>query len=100
LNPPQTIGSGDIRANIQIATEYSATLSCDFMLVRPHPAPKQKAVVWTGSFSRSKLFEASNNLGAEGDTSALINESEFDRALSDMASSMMDDVHESMLAMF
>jgi hypothetical protein len=56
--------------------------------------------LWAQSFSRAKPFLAANQLDVPGTTSALINESEFDRALADLAVSMMDDLHESMLAMF
>jgi hypothetical protein len=95
-------GSGDQRSNILIATEYEASLGCTFTLVRRHPnlALKQKEILWSASFSRGEPFNASNQLGTQGDTSTLINESEFDRALSDLATAMMGDVHESMLAMF
>ena len=41
-----------------------------------------------------------NQLGVIGNTSALINDSEFERSLADLAASMMGDLHESMLAMF
>jgi hypothetical protein len=102
LNPGNALGAADPFANVQIATQYSATLNCSFFLVRTHPnlALKQKETVWSASFSRSEIFNASNQLGTQGDTSALINESEFDRAIGDLATAMMDDVHESMLAMF
>jgi hypothetical protein len=102
LNPGNVLGAADKFANVQIATQYSASLTCTFALVRRHPnlALKQKEILWNAGFSRSELFNASNQLGAQGDTSALINESEFDRALNDLATAMMGDVHESMLAMF
>jgi hypothetical protein len=94
------LGQGDQRSTIQIAYEYSASLTCTFSLTRVHHEPGRKDAIWGAGFSRNKLFNAANQLGPQGDTSALINESEFDRALSDLAASMMDDVHESMLAMF
>ena len=86
---------------VTVAQAYTAQLSCEFRLTRRHlTAPKQKGVVWSAHFDRSKQIPAANQLDVYGTTSALINESELDRALSDMASSMMSDVHESMLAMF
>jgi hypothetical protein len=94
LNP------ADIRANILIATEYEATLSCSFVLTRTHPVPGKRAILWTSSFSRGAPFAGNNQLGVQGDTSALINQSEFERKLVDLAASMMGDLHESMLAMF
>lgn len=91
--------SPDIRA-FSIFTEYTASLACSFSLSRKGNKKWPSKTVWRASFDRSKPFPASNQLDIPGTTSALINESEFDRALGDLASSMMDDVHESMLAMF
>jgi hypothetical protein len=93
---PSGIGPSDIR----VATEYSATLGCSFKLVRERPRPGKAPTVWQSGYTRSKPFPGANQLGVLGTTSALINESEFDRALFDLANSMMADVHESMLAMF
>lgn len=86
--------------SIQVASVYTAALTCDFVLVRRNPPPGKPAKVWNGGFSRSKPFPASNQLDVPGATSALINESEFERALGEIAVSMADDVHESMLDMF
>jgi hypothetical protein len=111
-----------------VATDYNASLNCEFnlqlvqqwydpkkygpgKLAAPPPTPTprpgsleaQRAtgqVIWSGNFSRTKPFPASNQVGAFGTTSSLINESEFDRALGDLAESMMADLHESMMAMF
>ena len=86
-----------------VATQYNATIQCSFALHRNRVerGQKDKAIlIWSASFSLSKPFPASNQLGPSGTTSPLINESEFDRALSDLATSMMANVHESMLAMF
>lgn len=83
-----------------VATEYTAVLNCIFALNRRAPRPNQKPIIWTSSFVRTKPFPAANQVDVPGTTSALINESEFDRALFDLARSMMDDVHEAMLAMF
>ena len=99
LNP------GGLGANLptrgySVASEYTASLYCSFTLARRVPRSGHAGVIWSSGFSRSKPFPASNQLDVPGTTSALINESEFDRALSDLAKSMMDDVHESMLAMF
>jgi hypothetical protein len=87
---PRGLGSGDV----PVASEYTARLTCAFRLER------QQKTLWSASFDRSRPFVANNQLGAFGTTSALINESEFDRALREMAESMMADVNESMLAMF
>ncbi len=87
--------------SIQIATEYNAILSCSFVLTRReaivgHPA----GTVWTGNFSRSKLYPAANQLGVLGTTSGLINDSELDRTILDISHEMMNDVRETMLSRF
>jgi hypothetical protein len=106
---PSGLGSKLPTASYVIATEYSATLTCSFYLEEtkkktdPQIIPqkrKKKPYTWSSWFSRSKTFPALNQLDVPGTTSPLINESEFERALSDLASSMMYDVHEAMLAMF
>jgi hypothetical protein len=89
-----------VSKSIIVATEFQALLNCSFKLVLTHPAPDKKSDLWSSTFSRAKTFPANNQLGNFGTTSSLINESEFDRALADMARNMMADVHESMLAMF
>lgn len=100
---------------ISVATEYVASVTCAFKLKRTKqsiPAlAKRKTLsaadlaklelpIWESAFSRDKRFPGNNQKGEFGTTSALINESEFDRALGDIAHGMMQDVHESMLAMF
>jgi hypothetical protein len=85
------------RAGVQVATVYQASLTCEFKLHRRSP---ESAHLWSSNFSRAKPFAAQNQLGILGRTSALINESEFERALQDLSESMMADVHESMLAGF
>lgn len=94
--------------SITVATEYSATLSCDVTLAfLPGPGRGVKREIlffekpiWKTDFVRTKVFPANNQLGPFGTTSALINESEFDRAVREMAESMMGDLHESMVAFF
>jgi hypothetical protein len=97
---PQGLGQTLPTAPFVISTIYTANLNCAFSLIRRNPPPGKKGIVWASSFTRSRQFPASNQLDVPGTTSALINESEFDRALLDLAHSMMDDLHESMLAMF
>ena len=86
--------------NIEIASEYSAVLSASFRLNLNHAKPGQKEVLWSGNFRRAQPFPANNQLGSFGTTSSLINDSEFDRALRELAQSVMANLHESMLAMF
>lgn len=93
---PKNKGSSDI----VVATEYRATLTCDFRLENRVSRPGSNPVLWASGFTRNKAFPGNNQIGVFGTTSALINDSEFDRALHDLADSMMADLHESMLAMF
>lgn len=94
------IGGGGIYSDFSITTEYVASLECSFTLTRRQPRPGQRAILWGASFARAKPFAASNQLGSIGNTSALINESEFDRTLADISKSMMVDVRESVLSRF
>jgi hypothetical protein len=87
-------------SRISIATIYTATLGCDLTLDRRIEVRGKRTKIWLGSFLKSKPFPASNQLDVPGTTSALINESEFERALGEIAVNMMDEVHESMLSMF
>lgn len=90
----------DSFSSLQVASEYLAILSCSFTLTRRVSVKKGSDTVWSGSFSRSKPFSASNQLAGLGTTSPLINDSEFDRTLADIAQNMMADVREAMLARF
>lgn len=91
---------GSIYGGVRVANLYNAQLNCAFQLTRRNPRPGQRALLWGSNFSRTKPFVASNQLGSLGTTSALINESEFDRTLGEMAGSMMVDVRESMYSRF
>lgn len=85
---------------IPVATEYQASISCEFRLRRTGAQTKGPAELWRQVFSQTKRFPGNNQKASFGTTSPLINESEFDRALREMAQSMMHDVHESMLVRF
>jgi Lipopolysaccharide-assembly len=86
--------------SIYVASSYNAVLTCSFKLVRRNPGPKDKPVVWSGTFSRSSPYPATNQLGALGTTSALINDSEFDRTVLNVAHDMTIDVREAMVDRF
>ncbi len=102
LNPVDLANQLNLESrSFAISTEYMATLSCSFYLSRPKPLYfGQPTGLWSAGFSRTQPFPAANQLDVPGATSALINESEFDRTLSDLSRKMVDDVSESMLAMF
>ncbi len=91
------LGSGP--EDVIVTTVYDANLGCTFRLFVLQGETKGRNI-WYSGFDRQKRFPANSQLGAAGTTSALINDSEFERALGDLADAMMEDVHESMLAMF
>ncbi len=97
---PVGLGSNIASSGLFAAVEYTANLVCTFSLTRRKVIPGKNTVIWSLTFNRSKFFPGANQLDVLGTTSSLINESEFERALSDISRSMMDDLHESMLAMF
>ncbi len=89
-----------VERDADIAAEYTATLRCGFLLVRRDTSGGKKGIVWTGGFNRTKPFQTAFLRGVAGTTTALINDSEFDRILSELAVRVAEDLHESMLAMF
>ncbi len=99
LEPKMTTGSF---RNYVVASIYSANLSCAFSLTATERSrvPLDGKGIWSATFSRNKSFQANNQLGVLGTTSAIINDSEFERALADLADGMMVDVYESLLSMF
>lgn len=102
--------------DIPFTTYYSASLDCSFSLVKRIARPEftvnpktgirkirnpgKSKLLWSSSFSRGKSYPAFLRTGAEGTTSPLITDSELDRVLGEIVTSMMDDVHESMLNSF
>lgn len=92
--------AGTVLAGRTVSSQYNASLACSFNLQRRNPAPGQKRTLWTGNFARSKPFASSVQVAVRGETTAPLNESEFDRILAELATGMVSEVHESMLAMF
>lgn len=84
-----------------IASHYNATLTASFGLYRYNPKkgidPK---MLWSTGLSRSKVFVGNNRLGVLGTTSALHNESSYQRAIRDLSDELASDFNESMLALF
>lgn len=93
-------GIPTVHSDVQVVNSYNAVLECVFSLTRRIVPEGKKALIWQAGFSRAKGFPSAVRVGVAGTTTALINESEFERALSDLASDMMADVHESMMAQF
>ena len=97
---PEPIGAGLPSKDFQIPGQYSASLSCSFSLSRRIAVKKKSSIVWAAGFSRARPFPGANQLDVPGATSPLINDSEFDRALGELAKSIMDDAVNSMAATF
>lgn len=111
LNPTRTIPNlVDPNSSLhvtRVATNYVASLGCTFQLLEKADeiidekfVEKTGKSLWSDGFSRNKGFAANNQLDVVGTTSALINESEFERTLRDIAERMSFDVHESMITSF
>lgn len=110
---PSTLQAQALRFSaVQVASSYNALLTCNFVLARNVPKadknikpallpPKiRNPVVWATSVSRFMPFPGSNQLGVLGDTSPLINDSEFDRALQQLAQQTATDVREGIVSRF
>ncbi len=83
-------------SNIQIASAYNVNLSISFEM----EVLRNKKILWRDSLARQKSFSASTYLGALGTTSALINESDFERTLGELSSGIVMDAEESMNSIF
>lgn len=112
LNPATLQSQATRFADVLVASTYNALLTCTFTLARsvpkadknikPETLPPRlrKPVVWASTITRMKPFPGSNQLGILGDTSPLINDSEFDRALLDLAQQTAADVREGIISRF
>jgi hypothetical protein len=83
-------------SNIQIASAYLVNLTISFEM----ESLRERRVLWSDSITRQKSFSASTYLGALGTTSALINESDFERTLGELSSGIVMDAEESMNSIF
>ncbi|MBI4925890.1 MAG: hypothetical protein HY843_08210 [Bdellovibrio sp.] len=79
---------------LAVATSYTASLNCQFTLLE-YKDKKEGKSLWGSQFSSSKGFPATNRLDVFGTTATHINESEFDRALGDLAEGIVRDLYES-----
>lgn len=112
LNPGPLQNAAARFADVLVASTYNAVLTCTFTLARGGPKPDKNIkpkylppglrnpVVWASTITRMKPFPGSNQLGVLGDTSPLINDSEFDRALLDLAQQTASDVREGIISRF
>ncbi len=93
-------------AGIPFTTYYSATLQCSFTLLKRLRGAKlgaksdETTTLWGSTFARTKTYPTFLRTGPEGTTSPLITDSELDRVLGEIVTSIMDDVHENMLNSF
>ena len=83
-------------SNIQIAKSYNVNLKVRFTLYLEHPAK----VLWGDVIYRSKSFASTVYLGQAGSTSALINESDYERSLSELSVNVVTDADESINTIF
>ena len=83
-----------------VAQSYSAGLSCTFTLKKIKRKEGENPILWSNSFSKGKQFPSANQLDVPGTTSPLINQSEFERALGDLAPMIALDAEESMFSRF
>lgn len=81
--------------NVQIASSYNVNLRIQFELKGAKEKP-----LWTDDLARAKSFPASTYYGVLGSTSALINESEFERSLAELSANIVNDAEESMNSIF
>lgn len=82
-------------SSVQVASLYEATLQVQFEL-----KDRSSALLWSEALTRTKRFAASTYFGAAGSTSAIINESEFERTLLDLSVSIVTDAEESVNTLF
>jgi hypothetical protein len=83
-------------ADISLATEYAVNAIISVNLVRS----KDSKSLWMQSFSGSKIFPGNNRFGTAGSTSVLINDSQQNAALSEIAFVVATDAYDFMLETF
>ncbi|MBS1958875.1 MAG: hypothetical protein JST80_05315 [Bdellovibrionales bacterium] len=93
LSPTST--ALDRPGDLYVASLYEAKLRVQFKL-----SDRRDTTLWSDELTRTKRFSASTFFGGQGSTSALINESEFERTLSDLFVSIVTDAEESINTAF
>lgn len=94
--------TGTLTPDLLVTLQYFASLSSSFTLTRTRikKLGDTPEVIWSSGFSRSKAFASNNQGGVYGTTATHINDSEFDRTLSELTDQIADDAHEGMVSMF
>ncbi len=89
-------------SDMVIATEYAATATVSVSLTKGenNHNPKVPAVLLTQNFSRIKIYPGNSQFGLQGTTSVLINESQFQMALNEIATGISADAYDTMLEYF
>jgi hypothetical protein len=88
------------REATSVANLYAANLSASLSLEKVAKGDEPAKPLWAGGFTRSKVFPGNPQMGVFGTTAHLINESEFDRALADLASEGALDATENLFSTF
>jgi len=89
------MGANPGPGTVRIASSYQVSMKVQLTLT-----DKKQKSLWSDVVAKNKSFAASNYLGALGSTSALINEGEFERTLSDLAVGIATDAEESINTIF
>ncbi len=88
------LGSGP--NSVQIASSYDVTLKVVFILSEN----KTGKTLWRDVLRREKTFAATTYIGPLGSTSALINDSDFERTLTDLSVGICEDAEELINSIF
>ncbi len=81
---------------VLVSSGYNVTLNVRFQLTDL----RSGKVLWADTLTRSKVFIASTYIGNLGNTSALINDSEFEKTLVELSANVVTDAEESVNTIF
>ena len=88
--------SAEALSDVMVATDYIAKASVTVRFV----TKKTNETLIEQKFERSKIYQGNNRFGKLGTTSALINDSQFQVALNEVARSIAADAYDTMLESF
>ena len=83
-------------SDMVIATEYAASASVSVRLQRT----RDKVILISQNMARTKIYPSNNRFGLSGTTSVLINESQQQLALNEIAAVIAGDAYDTMLESF
>ena len=89
-------------SDMVVATEYIATATVAVQLTKGENNlnPKIPSVLLVQNFTRQKIYPANTQFGLPGTTSVLINDSQFQLALNEIATGISADAYDTMLEYF